>query len=86
KAAPARKAASASLGTAPLAIAHAGTVGNGAKLAIAGSRRIMVLEGKVAVRFVPWFSRQNAQPVGAPKRTIMLHYQSLNTQRLRRSG
>ncbi|WP_210242805.1 hypothetical protein, partial [Mesorhizobium sp. CU2] len=33
-------------------------------------------EGKTPVRFVPSFSRQNAQPVEATKRMIMLPYRS----------
>ncbi|BCH34827.1 hypothetical protein MesoLjLc_67570 [Mesorhizobium sp. L-8-10] len=53
KAAPAWKAAAAPLGPPPPASAQAGTVGGAVELAIAGSRRIMVLEGKAAVRFAP---------------------------------
>jgi hypothetical protein len=74
KAAPAWKAASASLGAPALASAQAGTAGDAAGLAVAGSRRIMCLEGKVVVRFVPRFSAENAQLVGTTKRMIRLHY------------
>lgn len=75
-AAPALKAASASCGAPPASSAQPGTVGGAAAdLAVAGSRRIMCLEGKAAVRFVPSFSHQNAQLVGATKRMIMLPYQ-----------
>ncbi|WP_292272016.1 hypothetical protein, partial [Mesorhizobium sp.] len=45
-------------------------------LAVAGSRRIMCLEGKAAVRFLRRFSRQNAQLVGGTKQMIMLPYRS----------
>ncbi|WP_245442292.1 hypothetical protein [Mesorhizobium hawassense] len=77
KAAPAFKAAPLSLDVVPAAGARGGMVGGAAGLAFERSGRMMIFEGKAPVRFVPRFSRQNAQLVGATKRMIMLPYQSV---------